>query len=317
MIYCRLAVDCIYQHLGRERVEFNANWILSPSKILNSAAVFDLNCLHLFKIVSGKAAQLVYPSEEQIKDLESSEYTLCLFVFEKNRTTLMIDQNEDARQKWIKRSLQSLSVGDTVLDAGAGELKNRKYCSHLDYISQDFCEYSGAMDESLNVGLDDSGWDTSKIDLVSDIASIPADDQSFDAILCSEVFEHVPDPTRALDEFARLLKPGGTLILTAPFASMVHMAPYHYCTGFSRFWYEHHLPIRGFEIVELVPNGDWFSYLRQELTRLGGMERRRGNWSWPLAYGFALFGLLYFKLRGDKSAADVGCFGYHCRAIKK
>lgn len=82
--------------------------------------------------------------------------------------------------------------------------------------------------------------------LVSDITMIPAPDASFDAILCSEVLEHVPEPTHALDEFVRLLKPGGTLILTAPFASLVHMAPYHYCSGFSRYWYEHHLPLRGF-----------------------------------------------------------------------
>jgi len=38
---------------------------------------------------------------------------------------------------------------------------------------------------------------------------------SFEAILCSEMLEHVPEHTHALDEFARLLKPGGVAILTA------------------------------------------------------------------------------------------------------
>src|SRR5674476_1266665 len=71
----------------------------------------------------------------------------------------------------------------------------------------------GAPDE----GLQTKGWDTTRIDLVSDITAIPAPDASFDAILCSEVLEHVPEPTHALDEFTRLLKPGGVLILTAPF----------------------------------------------------------------------------------------------------
>ena len=225
--------------------------------------------------------------------------------------------NELYRQNWLAAKLTEIPPTLRILDAGAGELKNRKYCTHLEYVSQDFCQYSGTDDADPNAGLLDSGWDTSKIDLVSDITAIPAEDQSFDAILCSEVLEHVPEPTHALDEFARLLKPGGTLILTAPFASMVHMAPYHFCSGFSRFWYEHHLPARGFEIVELVPNGDWFAYLRQELTRLGGMERQRGNWSWPLAYLLAVIGLGYFWIRSKKTAADVGCFGFHCRAIKK
>jgi SAM-dependent methyltransferase len=225
--------------------------------------------------------------------------------------------NEEQRQAWISKQLSLFNPGLCVLDAGAGELKNRKYCKHLEYVSQDFCQYHGTVEEDTNAGLFDAGWDTSKIDLVSDITAIPAEDQSFDIILCSEVLEHVPEPTHALDEFARLLKPGGTLLLTAPFASMVHMAPYHFCTGFSRFWYEHHLPARGFEIVELIPNGDWFAYLRQELTRLGGMERQHGNWSWPLAYGLALIGLGYFWLRKKKTASDVGCFGFHCRAVKE
>jgi hypothetical protein len=35
--------------------------------------------------------------------------------------------------------------------------------------------------------------------------------------------------------------PGGVVILTAPFASSVHMAPYHYCSAFSKCWHEHHL----------------------------------------------------------------------------
>ncbi len=155
-------------------------------------------------------------------------------------------------------------------------------------------------------------WDTSRIDLVSDITAIPAPDASFDAILCSEVLEHVPEPTHALDEFMRLLKPGGTLILTAPFASLVHFAPYYFCTGFSKYWYEHHLTTRGFQIKELSPNGDWFAYTEQEISRLGGLERQCTNWSWPIAYAYGLFGSLYFKFRSKKPAENLACFGWHC-----
>lgn len=131
------------------------------------------------------------------------------------------------------------------------------------------------------------------------------------------MLEHVPEPTHVLDEFVRLLKPSGKMILTAPFASLVHMAPYHYCSGFSRFWYEHHLGKRGFNIEELSANGDWFACLEQELTRLGSMERLRGNWSWPLAYAFSLLGVLYFRLRGRKYDKDLACFGWHCVAVKR
>lgn len=166
-------------------------------------------------------------------------------------------------------------------------------------------------------GLQSKRWDTSRIDIVSDITAIPAPDGSFDAILCSEVLEHVPEPTHALDEFARLLKPEGCLILTAPFASNVHMAPYHFCSGFSKYWYQHHLTLRGFEIETLIANGDWYVLLRQEISRLGGLERQRGNWAWPLAYAYALVGLAYFALRANKKAEDLACFGWQCVAVKK
>lgn len=224
--------------------------------------------------------------------------------------------NELNRQAWLKKALSALPLGSRILDAGAGELQNRKHCTHLEYVSQDFCQYEGAEGGAPDEGLQKASWDIRHIDIASDITAIPAPDSSFDTILCSEVLEHLPEPTHALDEFARLLKPGGMLVLTAPFASLVHFAPYHYCTGFSRHWYEHHMPLRGFEIKELSPNGDWFALLRQEITRLGGLERARGNWAWPLAYAYAILGILYFRFRSKIDAEDMACFGFHCIAKK-
>ena len=226
------------------------------------------------------------------------------------------DYNEINRQKWLKEVLEALPKGVRILDAGAGELKNRKYCKHLKYVSQDFCQYQGEKEVGSD-SLQLENWDISHIDIVSDITAIPEPDASFDAILCSEVLEHIPEPTHALDEFYRLLKPGGNLILTAPFSSLVHMAPYHYCTGFSKYWYEHHLEARGLSIKTLTANGNWFALMRQEISRLGGIERQRKNWSWPLAYLYGLIGWFYFYMRTDKRAEDLACFGWHCVAVKK
>jgi SAM-dependent methyltransferase len=221
--------------------------------------------------------------------------------------------NEENRQAWLKKTLSGLPQSSRILDAGAGELRNRPLCGHLTYVSQDFCQYQGG---GNGKGLQTRRWNTSRIDLICDITAIPEPDAAFDAILCSEVLEHVPDPIKAIHEFARLLKPGGKLILTAPFASLVHFAPYHYCTGFSRYWYDHHLPRCGFRIEELTPNGDWFAYCRQELTRLGSMARRYDDWTWPLAYMLGAVGALYFKVRGGKKADDLACFRWQCVVVK-
>lgn len=40
--------------------------------------------------------------------------------------------------------------------------------------------------------------------------------QTIDNVLCTEVLEHIPDPTRCIEEFFRVLKPGGNLLITVP-----------------------------------------------------------------------------------------------------
>jgi len=230
------------------------------------------------------------------------------------KNILYSNVNESGRAAWLAATLARVPSGHRILDAGAGQLRNKPLCGHLNYVSQDFGQYGGTGDGQ---GLQTGRWDTSGVDLVCDITAIPEPDASFDAILCSEVFEHVPDPMKALGEFARLLKPGGKLILTAPFASLVHFAPYHFCSGFSRYWYEYHLPRQGFSIEELTPNGDWFAYCHQELARLGSTARRYGDWTWPVAYLVGGAGSLYFKMRRGPKAQDLACFSWHCVAIRR
>lgn len=230
------------------------------------------------------------------------------------RKILRESKNDQGRELWLKQAIKTVPAYSRILDAGAGELRNKPLCVHLDYVSQDFCQYEGQGDGK---GLQNGIFDTSRVDIVCDITAIPEENASFDAILCSEVLEHIPDPTKALDEFSRLLRPGGRLILTAPFASFVHMAPYHYSSGFSRYWYEHHLTQRGFKILGLEQNGDWFDFLHQELGRLGSMARSAGHKAWPLAYAVGILGAIYFKLRGpNRRDSDLACFGWHCLAEK-
>jgi len=56
----------------------------------------------------------------------------------------------------------------------------------------------------------------------------PFADASFDAILCSQVLEHVFNPDEFLGEIVRVLKPDGKLLLTVPFVWDEHEQPYDY-----------------------------------------------------------------------------------------
>jgi ubiquinone/menaquinone biosynthesis C-methylase UbiE len=225
--------------------------------------------------------------------------------------------NERSRTRWLEKRLAEIPAGRRILDAGAGELRNKALCSHLDYTSQDLCEYRG---DGNGSALQTGRWDTSKIDIVSNIIAIPAPDASFDAVLCSEVLEHVPDPVAVLRELARLLKPGGSMILTAPFCSLTHFAPYHFSTGLSRYWYEKHLGDRGLVIVEAQPNGGWHDYVAQELWRLPWIGKTYGSQALgavALACGLPLMAMLRLMAWGDRGSSELLTFGWHVVARKE
>jgi len=225
--------------------------------------------------------------------------------------------NEKNRKAWLAKVLGKLPQSTKLLDAGAGELGNKKYCTHIEYVSQDICQYDGKGDGQ---GMHTKAWDTSKIDIVSDITEIPVSDGSFDAVLCSEVMEHLSDPNAALIEFKRILKKGGVLIITAPFNSLTHFAPYHFATGFNSYYFNHYLSKLDFEIVEITANGNFFSYVAQELFRVPQMaEEYTGK-----RLGIIKKILLLICIRmlakissNDKESSKVLCYGYHVIARKK
>jgi SAM-dependent methyltransferase len=200
-----------------------------------------------------------------------------------------------------------------LLDAGCGTQPYRKYCEALEYRAQDFGEYDGQGD---GAGLQSNSFKYGEIHYRSDIWSIPEKSAHFDAILCSEVIEHIPYPNEAIREFARLLKPGGTLILTAPFCSVPHMTPYYFYNGFSKDYYRYILKSSGFELESIKASGDPFMYLIQEQRRLFSLKL-------PIVLKFALWPgfLLSFPIlrllslfTAKSTELDYLVFGYFIRA---
>jgi SAM-dependent methyltransferase len=66
------------------------------------------------------------------------------------------------------------------------------------------------------------------LDLIGDAHHLPFADASVDAVVCTEVFEHLIDPPAAAREIVRILKPGGRLILTTRFCFPLHDRPADY-----------------------------------------------------------------------------------------
>lgn len=224
--------------------------------------------------------------------------------------------NEFNRRKWVGEQLKKLPAGWRLLDAGAGEQQYRGFCDHLQYVSQDFAQYNP---KEINSGLQMNDWNYGKLDIVSDITAIPEKNASFDAILCTEVLEHVPNPLAALQELSRLIRTGGRIILTAPFCSMTHFAPYHYATGFSRYFYEYHLPALGFKIDQIEPNGNYFDSLYQELGRLEHVaaEYKAGSLSRIDYFALRILKKCVERLgRNGRQSSELMCFGYHVIATR-
>ncbi len=176
--------------------------------------------------------------------------------------------NEIIRKNFVACELEKLPKGSLLLDAGCGSQQYRPLCDHLTYHGQDFGQYD--KDESPGFTAEmggGNGYKYGKLDYVGDIWNIKEKDQTFDAILCTEVFEHIPYPNETVKEFSRLLKPGGKLILTLPSNCLRHMDPYYFYSGFSNHWIAKILAenFMKVEIVETV--GDYYSWLAVEVAR--------------------------------------------------
>jgi len=117
-------------------------------------------------------------------------------------------------------------------------------------------------------------------DVQADAAHLPLSAERFDAAICSELLEHVPEPMAVVEEIYRVLKPGGVVLICVPFLYPMHPDPFDYGRYTDLYWREN-LTRLGFVDLTIEKQGIFWSVLMDalrawihELVKEGRLRRR-------------------------------------------
>lgn len=172
---------------------------------------------------------------------------------------MSLNAKKNSSRYWLERELsqfaRGLPEGAVVLDAGAGEAPYSPLFDHCAYETADFMRVKKRYVEQT---------------YVCDLGDIPVADARFDAVVFSQVMEHVPDPARVLTELHRVMKPEGRMFLSAPFYYEEHEQPFDFYR-YTQFGFRRLLEEAGFVVGEVR----WLEgYLSTAGYQLDQMSRR-------------------------------------------
>jgi SAM-dependent methyltransferase len=165
----------------------------------------------------------------------------------------------------VREFAAALAPGARVLDAGAGEGRHAAF-----FPRQRYC--------GVDLAIGDDSWDYRRLDVVADVSALPMAAGCFEAAISIVTLEHLPDPASALAEIARVLKPGGRLLLVVPQEWEVHQAPHDYFR-FTRYGVRRMLEKAGFVGLHVLAAGGYFRLLSRRL--LNGLRFFHGIWIAP------------------------------------
>ncbi len=141
---------------------------------------------------------------------------------------------------------RTLDAGTRVLDAGAGNAPYRELFTHCTYVTADWPQSEHAGGRAA--------------DILASLDALPVADGSFQAVLCTEVLEHVADPAAVTRELRRVLSGRGRLAVTVPFIWPLHEEPHDYLR-FTPYGLHRLLDGSGFDVNTIRSRGGYFSAL--------------------------------------------------------
>ncbi len=146
------------------------------------------------------------------------------------------------RDNILKQYFQNKGRIGLLLDLGCGP---RPYL-HL---------YAPYCDKTLGADLPDSPFPKDKIDIYCTATKIPLNDNSVDLVLSTEVMHDMAEPDDMLAEIKRILKPGGSVVLTTPFVVPIVDGEYdHY--RYTKYGLHYLLTKQGFQVENIIPVSD-------------------------------------------------------------
>ncbi|MBZ0246862.1 MAG: class I SAM-dependent methyltransferase [Cyclobacteriaceae bacterium] len=124
-----------------------------------------------------------------------------------------------------------------------------------------------SVDEYLGLDIEKSGHThkNSNVDAYYDGKIIPFDSEYFDSFFSSEVFEHVFNLPIILKEINRVVKSGGKLLITVPFAIHEHEEPFDFAR-YTTFGIKKILNENGFEILSIDKTNHYVEVIFQSMA---------------------------------------------------
>lgn len=115
--------------------------------------------------------------------------------------------------------------------------------------------YRDLVSENICIDWENTLHDNPYLDQMVDLTgALPFESATFDTVLVTDVLEHIPEPMNLMCEIARILRPGGKLILGVPFLYWLHEVPHDYYR-YTEFALRRFCQLSGLQVVELFPYG--------------------------------------------------------------